>query len=93
MSDLCRICGCTFDSPSFGGPGICPACDCGHQPVEAQRKEIERLKTATAQLASALESCVRMLSGIRTVYDDDPVLQRVLSHARTALEAARQQEA
>src|ERR1035437_2779256 len=30
--DLCRICGLQFGSRSFGGPGICPACDCGLPP-------------------------------------------------------------
>ena len=31
--DLCRICGNQFGSRSFGGPGICPSCDCGNPPL------------------------------------------------------------
>ena len=28
----CNICGKQYDNPSFGGPGVCPACDCGYAP-------------------------------------------------------------
>ncbi len=28
----CNICGKQYDNPSLGGPGICPACDCGYAP-------------------------------------------------------------
>lgn len=44
MNDTCTICGVAFTEPSFGGPGICPACDCGYDNKETQRKEIERLR-------------------------------------------------
>ncbi len=30
--DKCRICGNYFSQRSFGGPGICPSCDCGLPP-------------------------------------------------------------
>jgi hypothetical protein len=29
---LCKICGQNFSSASYGGPGICPRCDCGTPP-------------------------------------------------------------
>ena len=43
--EMCTVCGLRFFRRSMGGPGICPACDCGFTGpalVEAQRKEIER---------------------------------------------------
>lgn len=52
VNDTCTICGVAFTEPSFGGPGICPACDCGYDNKEAQRKEIERLRL---QLSRARE--------------------------------------
>ena len=42
--DRCTICGCDFSEASFGGPGICSACDCGVQPVAMQRAVIEGLR-------------------------------------------------
>ena len=42
--DRCTICGCDFSTPSFGGAGICPACDCGIQPVAQQKAEIDELR-------------------------------------------------
>jgi hypothetical protein len=29
---LCKICGQHYSSMSYGGPGICPRCDCGSLP-------------------------------------------------------------
>lgn len=52
--ELCTVCGLRFYQRSYGGPGICSACDCGFTGsvlVEAQRKEIERL-----------EDCIKGLS-------------------------------
>lgn len=37
--DKCKVCGVDFQNPSLGGPGICPACDCGIPPH--RRKIIE----------------------------------------------------
>lgn len=28
----CNVCGKDYTSPSLGGPGICPRCDCGKRP-------------------------------------------------------------
>lgn len=44
--EICKVCGLRYYRRSFGGPGICPACDCGDagpQRLKAQRDEIERL--------------------------------------------------
>lgn len=38
--DTCRICGMNFSSRSFGGPGVCPACDCGIPLSQRMRMEM-----------------------------------------------------
>ena len=51
--DTCSICGMQFSVRSYGGPGICPACDCGFtgaSMVKAQREEIERLQAEVRDL-------------------------------------------
>lgn len=53
--DTCRICGLQFSSQSYGGPGICPSCDCGNfgqNMIEKQRKTIERLERELAEARS-----------------------------------------
>jgi hypothetical protein len=38
-----------YSSPSMGGPGVCPACDCGHfglPQIQAQAKRIAQLEAA-----------------------------------------------
>ncbi len=40
----CRYCGLDYGGNSMGGPGICPACDCGVPP------EVSRLRARVAQL-------------------------------------------
>jgi chromosome segregation ATPase len=46
VSDTCTLCGLEFDSPSMGGPGICPACDCGISIVETQlRRELAEVRS------------------------------------------------
>lgn len=49
MRDICVICGMDFNTPSFGGPGICPACDCGIQPdsIHHPRNQHRRLLSQT----------------------------------------------
>lgn len=49
----CVVCGLTNYPLSYGGPTICPSCDCGNfgpQKIEAQRREIERLRAELAAL-------------------------------------------
>lgn len=44
---ICTVCGLRYYQQSMGGPGICPACDCGFTGatlVKAQKDEIERLQ-------------------------------------------------
>ena len=26
----CNVCGLPYNNASYGGPGVCPACDCGN---------------------------------------------------------------
>lgn len=50
---LCTICGLRYFNKSMGGPGVCPACDCGFTGatlVKAQKDEIERLRARVAEL-------------------------------------------
>src|SRR3972149_5497794 len=42
----CNICGETYTSPSFGGPGVCPRCDCGIKPNGEKLNYEESLKIA-----------------------------------------------
>ena len=35
----CQICDEDYTDPSFGGPGICPSCDCG---IPAKEKKLQR---------------------------------------------------
>ena len=54
--ELCKVCGLTFYQRSFGGPNVCPSCDCGNfgaPVVQLQAKEIERLR---AELEKMTES-------------------------------------
>lgn len=61
--DVCRMCGLPFGSRSFGGPGICPACDCGIPPSTSQANaklwEVERerdsLRATLATQAATIE--------------------------------------
>jgi len=38
---MCNICHREYSSPSFGGPGVCPACDCGVHPDTVRVRELE----------------------------------------------------
>lgn len=59
MSDVCKICGLGFDSPSFGGPGICPACDCGVPPeVSRLKATIDTLRRENEMLRRCAGLCI-----------------------------------
>jgi hypothetical protein len=47
---MCTICGLEYSSPSMGGPGICPSCDCGNFGIAAIQRQAKRI----AQLEAAL---------------------------------------
>lgn len=47
MSDFdpfgpCWICGLPVGALSFGGPHVCPACDCGHSPLGTPQENKKR---------------------------------------------------
>lgn len=51
--DRCTICGLEFTEPSYGGPGICPSCDCGDfgiNKIQRQAREIIRLRGIIKQM-------------------------------------------
>lgn len=54
----CQVCGAENYPPSMGGPGICPACDCGHSASPRHyrelREENERLRTEVIRLLHKL---------------------------------------
>lgn len=55
---MCKICGLEYASPSFGGPGVCPSCDCGNfgfPQIERQQKRIADLEAAYAALLKGHE--------------------------------------
>jgi hypothetical protein len=68
MSGPCQICGATGYALSFGGPGICPACDCGVDPKLAQAQlriaeltsEVARLRTALSASGEAKKDAERL---------------------------------
>ena len=50
---MCNICNCEYSSPSAGGPGVCPACDCGVHPDTVRRATAEaRIRDLEAQCAA-----------------------------------------
>ena len=53
----CIVCGLRNYNLSFGGPGICPACDCGRGNnglTKAQKLRIQELETALQSAHAAL---------------------------------------
>lgn len=53
VSGPCIVCGLRDYPLSMGGPGICPACDCGHsgpKVVETLKRRIQELETEVAKL-------------------------------------------
>jgi hypothetical protein len=46
---LCKICGQHFSSASYGGPGICPSCDCGRFPEGWTREQFYRAMMKAGQ--------------------------------------------
>jgi hypothetical protein len=54
MTGPCQICGATEYPLSFGGPSICPACDCGIPPEVT--KVHSRIASLERELAAALKA-------------------------------------
>ena len=46
---LCKICGQHFAAASYGGPGICPSCDCGRLPEGWDRGQFYRAMMKAGQ--------------------------------------------
>lgn len=68
MSGPCMYCGATNYASSFGGPMICPSCDCGNfgpEVVTRQGQTIVALQTSIAAewrpIAEAADSSVQVL--------------------------------
>lgn len=52
----CVICGARSYGVSFGGPSICPSCDCGHFGHSVVKRQGDRIKELEAQLAARTEA-------------------------------------
>lgn len=65
--DRCTICGSDFSELSFGGPGICPTCDCGIQPITIQKATIDDLRKKL-ESAESLNRERQAVIGRMTVY-------------------------
>jgi len=53
----CVICDATNYPLSYGGPTVCPSCDCGDfgiKKIKQQRDEIERLRSEIIELRNKL---------------------------------------
>lgn len=48
----CIVCGLRNYPLSFGGPTICPACDCGNTGPELVRRQAERIRELEAKIAT-----------------------------------------
>ena len=66
MSDICRMCGLPFSEPSFGGPGVCPACDCGITTADTVKRQAAKI----ARLTAEVERLRGLISAFLTAYDD-----------------------
>ena len=64
MSDTCRLCGRVFYEASFGGPGVCPACDCGVTNPAVLQQHIARLLEKNDALAAKLAEARRLLEDV-----------------------------
>ncbi len=59
---MCNICGIEYDTPSMGGPGICPRCDCGNLETGGIKRQQERIAALEAENA-------RMKAALCMIYD------------------------
>lgn len=51
MSGPCMICGATGYAPSFGGPMICPSCDCGNFGPDVVKRQGETIAALNRELS------------------------------------------
>ena len=66
MTYHCKLCDSDFTSQSYGGPDICPACDCGIDPkvIKLQNEnaqlhaEIARLRECVTQSVKTVQKMV-----------------------------------
>jgi hypothetical protein len=65
----CEMCGATNYAMSYGGPSICPACDCGRTNPIQQAKYISKLKE---QLRTAEAERDRLAYALRVIAADKP---------------------
>ena len=72
MTDVCTMCGRTFSEPSMGGPGICPACDCGLYDPQSLLSHIQRLTAERDALQAQVEAAKAIL---RPLYECDPAVR------------------
>lgn len=66
MSYVCKVCKLEFFSQSYGGPDICPSCDCGIDPKlrQAQTEVLHLTKQSAADKAE-IERLRGEVAGLR----------------------------
>jgi uncharacterized Zn finger protein (UPF0148 family) len=92
MPGPCVICGLTDYPLSFGGPTICPSCDCGDfgpVKIERQRKEIESQRAENERLKEHLATNDRVLDHTSKELAKDSNLVNELSAEVERLTAER----
>lgn len=63
--EICTFCGERFYSRSYGGPGICPSCDCGNfgpGVVKRQGARIAALEAQCCELEAALSGARKLIA-------------------------------
>lgn len=83
QSGPCVVCGATNYSLSYGGPTICPACDCGASPPQA----IVNLSLRNTMLRNSLDKSAdrekRLEDALHRIYDCLESDIRVLARNKT----------
>lgn len=58
--EVCKICGLTFYARSFGGPNICPSCDCGNFGQTAIQRQRDMIAALEQRLAASEQRCAEL---------------------------------
>ena len=76
----CNICHLEYSSASYGGPGVCPACDCGIPPeVSRLRKELAEARSQAnpfafnfEEMRGALAEQMKLRADLETLIGQPP---------------------
>lgn len=93
----CVVCGLRDYPLSFGGPTICPSCDCGNTGQQKVRRQAERIRELEKQLAASAIDLLRYVNAADISGADVPhvvveKLQRAIDASasnRSAIESSQ----